>query len=85
MRSPYTPLPAVMAYLVVLSFGLSDQVAQAQDARKAHVRPQFRVHNMPWFEGKPVSGTWGWHLMMIWDLLRMGTEYVEKSVPAPMA
>ncbi len=60
-----TALLAVMASLApALSFDLSGSAALAQDGRTAQPRPQFLVHYMPWFESKPVSGTWGWHWTM---------------------
>ena len=65
MRPTRTLLLVVMAYLaLILSFGLSDPAARAQDGRGSQPRPQFLVHYMPWFESKPVSGTWGWHWTM---------------------
>ena len=65
MRPTRTLLLELMAYLgLVLSFGLSDPEARAQDVRGSQVRPQFLVHYMPWFESKPVGGSWGWHWTM---------------------
>jgi hypothetical protein len=48
----------------VLSFGLSEPAARAQDDRGSQPRPLLLVHDMPWFESKPVSGAWGWHWTM---------------------
>src|SRR5262249_36175151 len=65
MRPTRTLLLAVMASLaLILTFGLSDPAARAQDGREAQPRPQFLVHYMPWFVSKPVSGAWGWHWTM---------------------
>jgi hypothetical protein len=30
----------------------------------SHPRPQMFAHYMPWFESKPISGSWGWHWTM---------------------
>jgi Glycosyl hydrolase family 99 len=38
--------------------------ARADDAPQARARPLILVHDMPWYESKPVSGHWGWHWTM---------------------
>lgn len=65
MRSTRSPLFVSTAILaLVLSLGLSDPAARAQESRGAQPRPLLLVHDMPWFESKPVSGAWGWHWTM---------------------
>lgn len=53
-----------IATLLTLIFGLSDPAARAQDDQRSQLRPLILVHDMPWFESKPVSGDWGWHWTM---------------------
>jgi Glycosyl hydrolase family 99/Glycosyltransferase WbsX len=48
--------------LLAWFLGLSCSLTQPDDPPKH--RPLILVHVMPWFESKPISGTWGWHWTM---------------------
>ncbi len=53
-----------IATLLVLAIGMASPAIRAEAGEEEPPRPLILVHYMPWFESKPVSGTWGWHWTM---------------------
>ncbi len=54
----------IVTTILGMIFGLASTVTTAQVVREGQSRPLILAHYMPWFESKPISGTWGWHWTM---------------------
>lgn len=56
----------------MLLFPFAPPVAAPPSAAPPSAAPTLLAHVMPWYESKPVSGTWGWH----WTMNRFDPEKI---------